>query len=84
MTEGSATGEANELVFYLRITRGFSLFRMDNTLPKHNPKQRKVFWIVVAVLGLLANIFLPLGWVVVATLPIVLAAWWVAYQSNWF
>jgi fatty acid desaturase len=84
VTEGSATGEANELIFYRRITRRFSLFRMDNTLPKYNPKQRKVFWIVVAVLGLLANIFLPLGWVVVATLPIVLAAWWIAYQSNWF
>jgi len=57
---------------------------MDNTLPNYNPKQRKVFWIVVAVLGLLANVLLPLGWVLVATLPIVFAAWWVAYQSNWF
>ncbi len=57
---------------------------MDNTLPNYNPRQRKVFWVVVAVLGVLANVFLPLGWVLVATLPIVLAAWWVAYQSNWF
>jgi hypothetical protein len=57
---------------------------MDNTSPYDTPKQRKVFWIVVAVLGLLANIFLPLGWVLVATLPIVLTGWWVAYQSNWF
>jgi len=57
---------------------------MENSIPGDKPKQRKVFWIVVAVLGLLANILLPLGWLLVATLPIVLAAWWVAYQSNWF
>jgi hypothetical protein len=56
---------------------------MDNTLPHDKPKQRKIFWIVVAVLGLLANVLLPLGWVLVATIPIVLVAWWVAYQSDW-
>ena len=56
---------------------------MDNTLPRDKPKQRKIFWIVVAVLGLLANVLLPLGWVLVATIPIVLVAWWVAYQSDW-
>jgi len=57
---------------------------MERTVPTENPKQRKIFWIVVAVLGLLANVLLPLGWLLVATLPIVLAAWWVAYQSGWF
>jgi hypothetical protein len=57
---------------------------MDHTVPHDNPKQRKIFWIVVAVLGLLADILLPLGWILVATIPIVLVAWWVAYQSDWF
>ena len=57
---------------------------MERTVPTENPKQRKIFWIVVAVLGLLANVLLPLGWLLVATLPIVLVAWWVAYQSGWF
>jgi len=57
---------------------------MEHSVARETPKQRKVFWIVVAVLGLLANILLPLGWLLVATVPIVLAAWWVAYQSNWF
>ena len=57
---------------------------MERTVLTENPKQRKIFWIVVGVLGLLANVLLPLGWLLVATLPIVLAAWWVAYQSGWF
>ena len=57
---------------------------MEHSVARETHKQRKVFWIVVAVLGLLANIVLPLGWLLVATVPIVLAAWWVAYQSNWF
>lgn len=57
---------------------------MEHTLPHDKPKQRKIFWIVVAVLGLLANVLLPLGWLLVATIPIVLVAWWVAYQSEWF
>jgi hypothetical protein len=57
---------------------------MERTVPGENPKQRKIFWVVVGVLGLLANVLLPLGWLLVATLPIVLAAWWVAYQSGWF
>ena len=57
---------------------------MERTVPGENPKQRKIFWVVVGVLGLLANVLLPLGWLLVATLPIVLVAWWVAYQSGWF
>jgi hypothetical protein len=57
---------------------------MERTVPNETPKERKIFWIVVAVLGLLANVLLPLGWLLVAALPIVLVAWWVAYQSNWF
>ena len=57
---------------------------MEHTVPSEEPKQRRIFWIVVAVLGLLADGLLPLGWLLVATLPIVLVAWWVAYQSGWF
>jgi hypothetical protein len=56
---------------------------MEHSIPGDKSKQRKVFWIAVAVLGLLANVLLSLGWVLVATIPIVLVAWWVAYQSEW-
>jgi len=48
-----------------------------------NTTERKIFWIVVAVLGLLAVIVLPLWWAVAATIPIVVIASWAAYQSAW-
>jgi hypothetical protein len=46
--------------------------------------ERRVFWMVFIVLGLIADIALPLWWALVATIPIVMAAWWVAYRSDWF
>lgn len=45
--------------------------------------ERKIFWVVVAVLGFPAVIALPLWWAVAATLPIVLTAWWAGYESVW-
>jgi hypothetical protein len=32
----------------------------------------------------LCDLALPLGWAVVATLPIGVACWWFAYRSDWF
>jgi hypothetical protein len=46
--------------------------------------ERKVFWIVFSVLGVLADIVLPLWWALAATIPIAFASWWVAYRSDWF
>jgi hypothetical protein len=46
--------------------------------------QKKIFWIVFMLLGLLADFLLPFWWAVVSTIPIVFAAWWVAYRSDWF
>jgi hypothetical protein len=48
------------------------------------PMERKIFWAVFVILGLLADFLLPLLWGVVATIPIVFIAWWVAYRSDWF
>lgn len=45
--------------------------------------ERTIFWIVVAVLGLLAVIVLPLWWAVAAVVPIVVLAWWAGYESVW-
>ena len=45
--------------------------------------ERKIFWIVIAVLGLLAVIVLPLWWAVAAVIPIVVIAWWAGYESPW-
>jgi hypothetical protein len=45
--------------------------------------EQKIFWIVVAALGLLAVVALPLWWAVAATIPVVLIAWWAGYQWAW-
>jgi hypothetical protein len=45
--------------------------------------ERKVFWGVFIVLGLIADLTLPLVWGIVATIPIVIFSWWVAYRSGW-
>ncbi|MFL6229539.1 MAG: hypothetical protein ACJ741_12245 [Pyrinomonadaceae bacterium] len=46
--------------------------------------ERKVFWITFILLGLVADIVLPLVWGLVATIPILALSWWVAYRSEWF
>jgi hypothetical protein len=46
--------------------------------------ERKIFWAVFILLGLLADFLLPLWWGVAATIPIIFIAWWVAYRSEWF
>ena len=46
--------------------------------------QRKVFWLIFVVLGLAADLTLPILWALGATLPIIVLAWWVAYRSGWF
>lgn len=48
------------------------------------PMQRKVFWITFILLGLMADIALPLIWGIIATVPIFIVSWWVAYKSDWF
>ena len=46
--------------------------------------EKKIFWIVFSVLGLIADIELPIWWALVATMPIAFVSWWVAYRSDWF
>jgi hypothetical protein len=46
--------------------------------------ERKIFWIVFALLGLVADFLLPLWWALAATIPIVWISWWIAYRSEWF
>ena len=46
--------------------------------------QRKMFWIVFTVFGLLADFTLPFWWACAATIPAGIAAWWIAYRSDWF
>jgi hypothetical protein len=46
--------------------------------------QRKVFWITFIMLGLMADLALPLMWGIISTVPIFIASWWLAYKSDWF
>ena len=46
--------------------------------------ERKVFLITFTVLGLAADLLLPLWWAVAAVIPIGFVSWWVAYRSDWF
>lgn len=46
--------------------------------------QKKIFWASFTVLGLLTDIVLPFWWAVGATIPVILASWWIAYRSGWF
>ena len=46
--------------------------------------QRKMFWMIFAALGLVADLTLPFWWAVGATIPILCASWWIAYRSDWF
>lgn len=46
--------------------------------------EKKVFWASFAVLGLAADLFLPLWWALFAAIPIAFFSWWMAYRSGWF
>jgi hypothetical protein len=43
-----------------------------------------MFWIIVVVLGFVADMVLPFWWALAATLPIMVLSWWIAYRSDWF
>lgn len=46
--------------------------------------EKKIFWSVFALLGLVADFTLPFAWALVATVPALYISWWVAYRSEWF
>jgi uncharacterized membrane protein len=46
--------------------------------------EKKIFWMIFAVLGLVADFLLPFWWAVAATIPILILSWWIVYRSDWF
>jgi hypothetical protein len=46
--------------------------------------QKKIFWATFTVLGLIADMALPLWWALAATIPLGIASWWFAYRTDWF
>lgn len=45
--------------------------------------QRKMFWIILTVLSLIADFALPLVWGLIATIPLIFVSWWIVYRSGW-
>ena len=46
--------------------------------------EKKIFWMIFSILGLLADFLLPFWWALAATIPILVVTWWVVYRSDWF
>ena len=45
--------------------------------------EKKIFWLLFTVLGVLMGILLPLWWNLALTLPLLVFCWWVVYRSGW-
>jgi hypothetical protein len=77
--------EANEHNEGTRQTqRETQAWEQQRSKPRNDAMERKIFWIIVTVLGLVADIILPIWWALFSTIPIIVLAWWVAYRSDWF
>lgn len=46
--------------------------------------QRKIFWLLFIVGGLLLDVMVPIFWSLALTLPLLVLCWWIAYRSGWF
>ncbi len=46
--------------------------------------ERKIFWLLFIVLGLVMDVALPIWWSLALTLPLMVLSWWVAYRSGRF
>lgn len=77
----------SHLASLLRLGRRYNVSRG----PRHDvhatsclDMEKKVFWLSLALFSLIADFTLPFIWAVLATLPIVVLSWWIAYRSGWF
>lgn len=46
--------------------------------------EKKIFWLLVVVVGTVLDIALPFWLGAVLTLPLIVVCWWVVYKSGWF
>jgi uncharacterized membrane protein len=44
--------------------------------------EKKIFWMLFIVLGLVMDVALPLWWGLALTLPLAVFCWWVAYRQT--
>jgi hypothetical protein len=52
-------------------------------LLRFSQMEKKIFWLLFTVLGVLMGILLPLWWNLALTLPLLVFCWWVVYRSGW-
>jgi hypothetical protein len=67
----------------VRFAREVGLFH-PRCLTYNRSMEKKIFWMIFTILGLLADFLLPFWWALAATIPILVATWWVVYRSDWF
>jgi hypothetical protein len=82
--ERSSTGFAANSNLVTRRPAALLPYSGQELHPPTTPMQKKIFWTTFALLGLLGDIVLPFWWACAATIPILFAAWWFAYRSDWF
>jgi hypothetical protein len=47
--------------------------------------EKKIFWLLFTVLGVVMGVILPsLWWNLALTFPLLVFCWWVVYRSGWF
>jgi hypothetical protein len=46
--------------------------------------EKKIFWMLFIVLGLIMDVVLPIWWSLALTLPLFVLCWWIVYKSGWF
>jgi uncharacterized membrane protein len=45
--------------------------------------QKKMFWLLFFVLGLVLDFSVPILLSLALTLPLLVLCWWIAYRSGW-
>ena len=54
-----------------------------STMDSQLPMQKKMFWMLFFVLGLVLDFSVPILWSLILTLPLLVLCWWIAYRSGW-
>jgi hypothetical protein len=62
----------------------FFLVSDPGDLLRFSQMEKRIFWMLFIVLGLIIDVALPLWWGLALTLPLAVFCWWVAYRSGWF
>ena len=70
--------------FCFPITRDHGDVGDYSDLVRFSQMEKKVFWLLFTVLGVVMGLLLPsLWWNLALTLPLLVLCWWVVYRSGW-